>query len=62
MESERRGPTPKELKDQRHNENLRIFTGRHRGTYYDQGVANPHKFLADLRNRSRLVAAMERPQ
>lgn len=60
MEKVEQRPTPKELKDQRHNENLRIFTGRHRGVYYDQGMANPGRFIAEMRLRSRMVAAMQR--
>ena len=60
MEQQRGVPTPKELKDQRHVENLRIFTGRHRGVYYDNGMANPGKFIAEMRSRNRIVSAMEK--
>lgn len=60
MEKVEQRPTPKELKDQRHTENLRIFTGRHRGVYYDNGMANPGRFIAELRLRNRMVVAMQR--
>lgn len=58
MEQQRGVPTPKELKDQRHTENLKIFTGRHRGVYYDNGMANPGKFIAEMRLRSRFIASV----